>query len=58
MISLLLIAIGSANAFNPNDYISVPFLKFPDDLSENVLLIENWTDYVFASVYIGYSIFK
>lgn len=53
MISLLLIAVGSASAFNPNDYISVPYLKFPNDLSENVLLIENWIDYLFASFYIG-----
>jgi len=58
MISLLLVVVGSAYAFNPNDYISVPYLKFPENLSENVILIENWSDYLFASFYIGYHIFK
>ena len=31
-----------------------PYLKFPENLSTNILLIENWFDCVAACIYIGY----
>lgn len=40
-------------SLNPNDYLSIPFLRFPDRLNANVLLIENWFDYIFATLYVG-----
>ena len=37
-----------------NDFVSVPYLKFPQTIEQNILLVENWFDYVATSIYIGY----
>lgn len=42
------------NCFNPNDYISIPHLKFPNSLATNILEIDSWFDYIMTTLYIGY----
>ncbi|CAD8184705.1 unnamed protein product [Paramecium pentaurelia] len=50
---LLMTSIISSYCFNPNDYITIPFLKFPDSLSYNVLEINSIFEYLIACIYIG-----
>lgn len=56
MLIFTLLFVG--NCFNANDYISIPFLKFPDSLAYNVLEITSIFEYCMASIYIGYDAYN
>lgn len=38
-----------------NDIISIPGLRIPNEYHTRVLIIDSFTDFLFANLYIGYS---